>query len=101
MSNDTDKLTLLFADVIERVVSQVIDRKFAGLEERLQSFMSEPTQKPDIEDLAGYTSKQVEELLHINSSTLWRWQKMGKLKPVKIGQKRIYRCSDVQQLLNN
>ncbi len=41
------------------------------------------------------TIKQVSTRLHVDPSTLWRWEREGYLKPTRIGRKVLYRESDV------
>ena len=38
--------------------------------------------------------------LHVDRSTLWRWNKIGYLVPVEVGGKRLYKQSDIDKLLN-
>ena len=45
-----------------------------------------------------YTREKVMEYLHIKSTTLWHWAKMGILTPIKIKRKCFYRKSDVLSL---
>jgi len=40
----------------------------------------------------------VNERLHVDNSTLWRWDKSGYLKAVRIGRSVYYRESDVKRL---
>ena len=42
---------------------------------------------------------KVAEMLDVDKSTLWRWQKQGYLMPVEIGGKRRYRMSDIKRIL--
>ena len=44
--------------------------------------------------------KQVCEILNVDLSTLWRWNKKGYLKPAEIGGKRRYKMSEVKRILN-
>ena len=44
--------------------------------------------------------KQVCEILNVDLSTLWRWNKRGYLCPAEVGGKRRYRMSDVNAILN-
>jgi len=44
--------------------------------------------------------KQVCDILGVNITTLWRWQKKDYLVPMEVGGKRRYRMSDVKALLN-
>ena len=44
--------------------------------------------------------KQVSEILNVDLSTLWRWQKKGYLVPAEVGGKRRYKMSEVKALLN-
>jgi len=43
---------------------------------------------------------ETSQLLHVDKSTLWRWAKIGYLSPVEIGGRRLYRKSDVDNILN-
>jgi len=46
------------------------------------------------------TPKQVCEILSVDASTLWRWNKRGYLCPAMVGGKRRYKMSDVKAILN-
>lgn len=47
-----------------------------------------------------YPSREkVMEILDVSASTLWRWDKIGLLKPLPCGGKRRYRMSEVKRLL--
>lgn len=39
------------------------------------------------------------EQLHVDKSTLWRWAKTGYLTPVEVGGKRLYKQSDIDNIL--
>lgn len=45
------------------------------------------------------SAKQVSDILSVDLSTLWRWEKRGYLVPVNVGGKRRYKMSDVKQIL--
>jgi hypothetical protein len=45
------------------------------------------------------TRKQTAEMLEVDLSTLWRWNKQNYLIPVEIGGVRRYRMSDVKKIL--
>ena len=45
------------------------------------------------------TAKQVSEILGVDLSTLWRWEKRGYLVPANVGGKRRYKMSEVKQIL--
>lgn len=40
----------------------------------------------------------VNERLHVDNSTLWRWDKTGYLKAIRIGRSVYYKESDVKRL---
>ena len=47
------------------------------------------------------TREETAKLLHVDYSTLWRWNKLGLLCPNKVGPRRImYKYSDVLKKLN-
>lgn len=45
------------------------------------------------------TRKQTAEMLDVDLSTLWRYDKQGYLCPVEIGGKRKYKLSDINRIL--
>lgn len=45
------------------------------------------------------TAEEAAEVLGVTSVTLWRWAKMGYLKPSKAGRKTFYWQSDIDKLL--
>lgn len=47
------------------------------------------------------TEEQACEVLGVKRLTLWRWNKSGYLKPVKVGKRNLYRQSDIDNLLMN
>jgi prophage antirepressor-like protein len=58
--------------------------------------------KRKMEDLTTekfLTPKKTAELLDVDVSTLWRWNKIDYLKPCEIGGKRKYRMSDINKIL--
>ncbi len=46
------------------------------------------------------TVKQVSEILSVDLTTLWRWNKKGYLKTLEFGGGRRYKMSDVKAILN-
>lgn len=46
------------------------------------------------------TVKQVSEILNVDITTLWRWNKKGYLKTIEFGGGRRYKMSEVKALLN-
>lgn len=46
------------------------------------------------------TTDETAAMLCVSKNTLWRWNKVGYLCPVKVGHKSLYPLSVVEQLLN-
>lgn len=42
---------------------------------------------------------EVAKMLGVDKSTLWRWGKQDYLIPIEVGGKRVYKMSDVKQIL--
>ena len=52
------------------------------------------------EKAESYVSpKKTAEILDVNLSTLWRWQRRNYLIPIELGGKRKYRKSDIDKIL--
>lgn len=47
-----------------------------------------------------YTREQTSNLLNVNPSTLWHWDKRDYLKPVRVGGLVRYRKTDIDRILN-
>jgi len=47
------------------------------------------------------TEEQVQKMLEVSHSTLWRWGNNEYLPAVSIGRKKRYKQSDVERILNN
>lgn len=68
----------------------------AALEEAFRSVMDDVLAKKDAVKNEGLlTRKVVSERLHVDNSTLWRWDNSGYLKAVHIGRSVYYKESDV------
>ncbi|MDL2322760.1 helix-turn-helix domain-containing protein [Bacteroidales bacterium OttesenSCG-928-A17] len=46
------------------------------------------------------TRDEASKMLSVDKSTLWRWNKQSYLTHVEVGGKRLYRMSDVKQILD-
>ena len=46
-----------------------------------------------------YSPKKTAEILDVNPSTLWRWNRSNYLNHIELGGKRRYRMSDVKRIL--
>lgn len=82
----------------------------SGLQERIAQIVKEavsdslqPSQKPfeNSEDSAYYTRAELCQLAHITESTLWRLEKAGIIKKIKLGRKNLYSRLDVEALLGS
>lgn len=46
------------------------------------------------------TRQEAAQALNVTLTTLWRWDKIGYLQPVKIGTKVLYKATDIDAILN-
>lgn len=77
-------ITIGVADIAERVLSEIQER-------------GRMTKTINDEFL---TAKQTAEFLKVDISSLWRFEKKGFLVPARIGSKRMYRITDLEEILN-
>ena len=59
---------------------------------------SEMKNKNEVETLL--TPDEVASRYRVSKVTLWRWDKMGLLAPIKMGRKSFYRQSDIERVFN-
>lgn len=75
-----------------QIVINALDLKEAFL----QWCEEQKQQQPEEQYL---TAKETADRLHVDVTTLWRWDKAGYLKRVKLGNKPYYRMSDIKKLM--
>ena len=76
-----------------QLVINALDLKEAFLQ------WSEETRKEEPQEENYLTAKETAEKLGVDVSTLWRWDKSGYLKKIKLGNAIRYRESDVTKLM--
>ena len=78
-----------------QLVINALDLKEAFLQ------WSEEMRQPDTEtrEESYLSAQETADKLGVDASTLWRWDKSGYLKKIKIGRKIRYRESDVLKLM--
>ena len=81
----------------------------SGLEERIVAIIKEAIsgnlpspQKLEYKDDSPYfTRSELCQLAHITETTLWRLEKEGIIKKIKLGRKNLYSRLDVEALLGS
>ena len=59
-------------------------------------------EKPEAKDPEEYlTPQQFAEILQVSLVTLWSWDRKGITKPLRIGNQKRYRRSDLEKILCN
>jgi hypothetical protein len=51
------------------------------------------------EDEQYLTPAQLAEAVHVSLVTLWSWDKKGITRPLRIGNKKLYRQSDLEKIM--
>lgn len=76
-------------------LKEVVRNLYAEEAQRTREALEASREKPTL------TRKETAKQLGITLSTLWKWGKAGYLKPVKIGNRVMYRPSDVEGMLTS
>jgi predicted DNA-binding transcriptional regulator AlpA len=82
--------------ILHEVTPEQITSLFEGLQNQLTEIKKDFQPKQPTEYL---TRNEVAELLKCDLSTLWNWQRKGKLIPVGIGNRVLYKRSDIEAVL--
>ena len=72
----------------------------ADLKELFLNWQEEMNQKPLKVESPLLTPDEVASKYRISKVTLWRWDKEGLLKPIKMGRKSFYRQSDIERVFD-
>ncbi len=79
------------------VTVNAVDLKEAFMEFQEELYNKMCAEKEKVETYL--TQKQTMEMLGCSQPTLWRWNKAGYLRPIKIGAKARYRMSDITKIM--
>ena len=91
-------MKLDFGNKPVQVVCMLDDLKAIFEEWKNEQSENERKQAQEAQKDEYLTVEQVGKLLDVSKPTLWRWAKVGYLKPVKVGHKNFYRKSDIDAL---
>ena len=76
-----EQLKQIIQDAVKEVIEQTKAETMAAKEE------------------ATLSRLEVEQQLRVSKQTLWRWEKLGYLKPKRAGKRLLYFKSDIEALL--
>ncbi len=76
---------------------ETIDRRLEKIESSISQLVNMP--KPETKPQERYlTTDQVCELLSITRVTLWSWDRKGVTNPLRVGNLKRYRLSDIDAM---
>ena len=86
MLQGTNTLLVLNKNDLQELVFLLLDdwQKKQSKQEKEEKFLSR---------------EEVCDLLNVTKPTLWRWAKRGYLVPVKVGNRPVYKKSDIDKLM--
>lgn len=74
-------------------LKQVVSEMYQEQAQATAAAVADAKEKPTL------TRIEAAEMLGVALSTLWKWAKSGYLVPVKIGNKVLYRVSDINKMM--
>ena len=83
-------------DLVEKGGNIVLMVTAADLAEFAQAVYEANQNRPEPEEKL-YTPDEFAEKNRVSKATLWRWCKVGILKPTRVGKKTFYRQSDLME----
>ena len=83
-------ISIKAGDLIE-ANKKLVDDVRSSLEQKIRDEHEEKFLSPD----------DVCEMLNVSKPTLWRWEKLEYLLPLRVGGKVRYKLSEVKQILSN
>lgn len=82
--------------IIQMTAGNVAELVDSAITRAKSEFISEPKEKED----SLISVRKASELLGVNRTTLWRYNKENYLNVIEVGGKRKYKLSDVERILN-
>ncbi|WP_051605439.1 helix-turn-helix domain-containing protein [Sediminibacter sp. Hel_I_10] len=79
---------------------EALEKRLSSIETLLIDIKQKPLQKENTDPLLDFLEKEkAMEVLGVSHTTLWRWEKAGKLVSRGIGSKRYYSRSEIMSVL--
>ena len=94
----TDINKLIQSGVSFKIEINAEDLKNFGSEIATKSFEALQKQAKKESDVRYITGNKVCEILDISRVTLWNWDKKGITNPIRMGNLKRYRCSDIDSI---
>lgn len=85
-------------DIIQSGANTLLVVTPADLQEFALSVVNEFTKAAPRMEEKRYSRREFARRHGVTLSTLWRWEKQGLLKGIRVGQKVYYRDSDLKEL---
>ena len=94
-----NQLVVMSRSDLDTMVNEMAQNIVAAQTRNMQNDSEAGIDAP--EGMRFITRKETASLLHVNYTTLWRWNKQGYLRSRKVGGRHVmYKYSDVMALLN-
>lgn len=92
------------ADIVLSIFNESGLKEIIGdiVKEAVSNNLQPSTKTPEnSDDSSFYTRAELCQLAHITESTLWRLEKSGVIRKIKLGRKNLYSRLDVEELLGS
>lgn len=90
MENHNQIQYVIDRDDLKEILSEIID-------ERIEYIIETWTETNKSDGMVS--SAKAAQLLGVSKTTLWRWNKCGYLKPIRVGGNDRYRLRDINRIL--
>jgi hypothetical protein len=85
------KIILTTEDELTEIVNKAVEKFYS---ERIQpETVSIPTKQ------GNYTSKEIQQLFNISSTSVWHWERKALLRPVIVSRRKMYLKEDIEKLI--
>ncbi|WP_194767854.1 helix-turn-helix domain-containing protein [Tamlana sp. I1] len=91
-------LNVNLQDYLQMIVKQAVQNSIPETAKAAADLIKKDLQENDPDELL--TPNEAVKLLRCSITSLWRYEKSGKVKSVTIGGKRLYRRSDLLEALS-
>lgn len=86
------KVIVTTEDELAEMIAKQVEKCFAANQQNI-------TDVKRVTKEGNLTSKDVQQLFSISSTTIWQWEKKGILKPVIVQRRKTYLREDIDSLL--
>jgi DNA-directed RNA polymerase specialized sigma subunit len=87
------ELIITTEDQLTKIIDGIVERRILTILSQQPQTVTLPTKQ------GNYTSKEIQQLFNISSTSVWHWERKALLRPVIVSRRKMYLKEDIEKLI--